>query len=153
MIEKMAYITEMIRPWWITNWLSTADRLYERRPCQRIKVRRYLNLSIEKSAASEACFPSFSTMPTPMWASYIPTSLPPSPTLQVRLPVNYAIFRVIKDFWVGLHRQTQTLGAFVAASQNFSSRLGLVSIRSRVYPSIIRSASCFLSNSESSCSA
>jgi hypothetical protein len=58
--------------------------------------------------------------------------------------VNCAIFRVIKDFWVGLQRQTQTLGAFVAANQNFSSRLGLVSMRSKVYPSIISSASCFL---------
>jgi len=42
-----------------------AERLYEFRPCHMRSLVRWLNWITEKSAASEACFPSFPTIPTP----------------------------------------------------------------------------------------
>jgi len=88
---------------------------------------------IEKSAASEAYLPSFPTIPTPTWDSkIIPTSLPPSPTEQVLLPVNKETFFVTIAFCVGLHLHTQTQGALVATEKNFSSNLGVDKQRSRV---------------------
>jgi len=92
-----------------------------------------LNSSILKSAASEAYLPSLPTIPTPTFASNImPTSLPPSPTLHVLLPVNSPILTTIIAFYVGEHRQTQTDGAIVAALKNLSSRSFLDKNNSRV---------------------
>ena len=54
-----------MRPRWITNCASFAERRYELRPCHRSSFVRWLNCVTEKSAANEACFPSFPTMPTP----------------------------------------------------------------------------------------
>jgi hypothetical protein len=68
---KTAWMTEMIRPRWMTNCESLADRLYELRPCHSRSLARYENWLIEKSAAREACLPSLPTMPMPA-ISYIP---------------------------------------------------------------------------------
>lgn len=65
MEEKTACMTEMIKPRWMTNWASLAERRYELRPCQSSSFVRWLNCVTEKSAASEACLPSLPTMPTP----------------------------------------------------------------------------------------
>lgn len=101
-----------------------------------------------KSAASEAYLPSLPTIPTPTFASRImPTSLPPSPTEQVRLPVNSPILTVIIAFYVGEHLQTQTEGANVAALKNLSSSSFLLKNRSSVYPSIISNVLVFCSKS------
>ena len=140
----------MIKPRWITNWPSTAERLQLSLPCQRINLRKCLNSSIEKSLAREACFPSLPTIPTPTFASrIIPTSLPPSPTEQVLFPVNSPILTVTRAFYVGLHLQTQTEGAKVAALKKRSSNKGSDISSSRVQPSIIRSVLVFYSNSSS----
>jgi hypothetical protein len=63
--EKTACIVEMIKPRWMTNCASLADRLYELRPCHRRSFVKWLNWLMEKSAAKEACLPSFPTIPTP----------------------------------------------------------------------------------------
>jgi len=141
----------MIRPLWITNCDNTEDRLYESRPCQSTSFFRYLNSVMEKSEAREACFPSLPTMPRPICAfRIIGTSLPPSPTAQVRLPVNFPIFLVMMAFYVGLHLQTQTLGAFVAALKKVSSSREFSRHRSSVYPSIMRIVFSCISKSASS---
>lgn len=89
-------------------------------------------------------------MPTPTFDSKImPTSLPPSPTEQVLFPVNSSTFTVIIAFYVGEHLHTHTLGAFVAATKNYSSRLGLAKITSNVVPSIISKVFVFFSKSAS----
>jgi hypothetical protein len=62
---KTAWMTAMIRPRWMTNCESLAERLYELRPCQSSSCVRYENWLMEKSAASEACLPSLPTIPTP----------------------------------------------------------------------------------------
>lgn len=49
----------------MTNCASLAERLYELRPCQTKSLVTNENWVIEKSAASEACLPSFPTMPSP----------------------------------------------------------------------------------------
>ena len=87
-------------------------------------------------------------MPIPTCASkIIPTSLPPSPTAAVLLPVYCIIFLTIRAFWVGLHLHTHTLGASVAVEKNFSSRLLVERIMSKLYPSIISmSFSAFWAN-------
>ncbi len=122
----------------MTNWLITADLLYDKRPCQRISLLKNENYVILKSDARLACFPSFPTIPIPTFASnIIPTSLPPSPTAAVRLPVYWFIFFTISAFYVGLHLQTHTLGAIVADWKNISSIPLLLMHISRVCPSII----------------
>lgn len=87
---KIAYITEMIRPLWMTNCESTADLLQDNLPCHNINFLRYPNSIIEKSAASDAYIPSLPTMPIPT-SDYkiIPTSLPPSPTAAILLLLVY----------------------------------------------------------------
>lgn len=60
------WMTEMMSPRWITNCASLAERLYELRPCQTSSLVRKLNWVMEKSAASDACRPSFPTIPTPV---------------------------------------------------------------------------------------
>jgi hypothetical protein len=68
-MENTAWIIEMIRPLWITNYANTADLLYESLPCHRIKWVKYLNCKIEKSAANEAYIPSLPTIPRPTSAT------------------------------------------------------------------------------------
>ncbi len=63
--ENTACMTEIMRPRWMTNWASFAERRYELRPCQRSSLVRNENCVTEKSAAREACFPSLPTIPTP----------------------------------------------------------------------------------------
>ena len=87
---KIAQITEMIMPRWMTNCESTADLLQLKRPCHKIKFLKYPNSTILKSDASEACMPSLPAMPIPTSASrIIPTSLPPSPTAAILFPLVY----------------------------------------------------------------
>jgi hypothetical protein len=77
----------------------TEDLLYAKRPCQRSRVATCLNLSIEKSEANAAYFPSFPTMPTPTSAAYIiATSFPPSPIDKTVLFVNSLIASVTNAF-------------------------------------------------------
>jgi hypothetical protein len=84
---KVAWITEMIRPLWNTNWESTAEDLYDYLPCQRISFLRKLNYFMEKSEARAAYIPSLPSIPIPTSASrIIPTSFPPSPTAAILLP-------------------------------------------------------------------
>jgi hypothetical protein len=95
----------------MTNCDRTADLLYDNLPCQSNNNLRDLNSRIEKSAAKEACFPSFPTIPTPTWDSkIIPTSFPPSPIEQVLVFVYFFIPRTTKAFWVGEHLQQTTAG-------------------------------------------
>lgn len=135
---KTAWITDMMSPRWMTNWANFADRLYEFLPCHRSNFVRKLNWSIEKSAASDACFPSFPTMPTPTWredsqnapearlsgARNLPTSaawimltsFPPSPMQQTRFFVYSRISLATSAFWVGEQRHATTTGSCVAIS-------------------------------------
>lgn len=139
MMENRAYIIDMINPLWITNWLSTADLLYDKRPCHRTSLLKYWNSLIEKSEAREACFPSLPTIPIPTLDSkIIPTSFPPSPIAAVLLPVYWDIFFVTKAFYVGEHLQTHTDGDFVDSWKNLSSSFLLVKKKSKDYPSIIK---------------
>lgn len=95
----MHWMTEMIKPLWMTNWAITAVFLYASLPCQSKSLDKCLNFKIEKSEAKAACFPSFPTIPTPMSAYWIiPTSLPPSPMPKTILPVYSFTPRVIIAF-------------------------------------------------------
>ena len=62
---KTACITEMINPLWITNYDNKALLLYDNLPCQSNNTFKYLNLSIEKSEAKAAYFPSLPSIPIP----------------------------------------------------------------------------------------
>lgn len=87
---KSAYIIEIIKPLWNTNWLRVAVRLYDSLPCHKINFFRSPNFFREKSDASDAYIPSLPSMPIPTSASKImPTSLPPSPTAAIRFPLVY----------------------------------------------------------------
>jgi len=121
-----------------TNWDKDALRLYERRPCHKRRFLMCSNLSIEKSAASDACFPSLPTIPRPTSASMIiGTSLPPSPTQAMRFPVALMIHFATAAFYMGLQRQTQTEFAFLATLKNLSHKFKFASTTSRVVPVII----------------
>lgn len=77
----------------------------------------------------------------------IPTSFPPSPTAAVLLLVYKLIFLTIIAFYVGLHLQTQTQGAYAAIVKNYISRLFSLKYKSKDYPSIMRIFSVLFSNS------
>jgi hypothetical protein len=64
---------------------------------------------IEKSEASDAYLPSLPTIPKPTSASWIiATSLPPSPTQAMTLPVNCLIDLATSAFYLGEHLQMHT---------------------------------------------
>jgi len=98
---------------------------------------------MEKSAAFEAYFPSFPSIPIPTSDTYIiPTSFPPSPIAQVIYPVHYLIPNVNIAFYLGEHRQQITAGALLAMVKiNFFIFSFDVAV-AIVFPSIIRTVSC-----------
>mmetsp|Transcript_2771 Transcript_2771/g.8937 ORF Transcript_2771/g.8937 Transcript_2771/m.8937 type:complete len:212 (+) Transcript_2771:1028-1663(+) len=107
----------------MTNCPNRAERLYELRPCHRSRRDRKENCRMEKSDASDACFPSLPTMPKPTSAAWImATSLPPSPIAAICLPVAARRSITTSAFWVGEHRQHTTAGAWTAHNAN-SSRI------------------------------
>ena len=107
----MHWMTEIMRPRWITNWAITAVFLYDSLPCHKTSLERYLNFRIEKSEAKAACLPYLPTIPTPISATWIiPTSLPPSPIAKTFLPVWFLTPAVITAFWVGDTLQQMTAG-------------------------------------------
>ena len=131
----------MINPLWITNYASKEDLLYDNLPCHSTNFFKCPNSVIEKSEASEAYIPSFPTIPIPTSASkIIPTSLPPSPIAAILLLFVYFLRRLqIFAFYVGLHLQTQTHGAFIANSKNSACNSSAAfNIVSRLLPSIMR---------------
>lgn len=111
-----------MRPLWKTNCERTAERLYESRPCQRTSFLSWPNSLREKSAASEACIPSFPSIPTPTSHSKImPTSFPPSPIPQILFPPVYSLRAfAISAFYVGEHLHTHTHGARMTSEKNLS---------------------------------
>ncbi len=83
-----AYIIDIIRPRWNTNYDKIALRLYDNLPCHNINFFMSPNFFTLKSDANDAYKPSFPSIPIPTSASkIIPTSLPPSPTAAIRLPL------------------------------------------------------------------
>lgn len=60
----------------MTNCASLALRRYELRPCHVSSLHRKLNCVTEKSAAREACLPSFPTIPTPVNHVYFRANYP-----------------------------------------------------------------------------
>ena len=93
---------------------------------------------MEKSAAREACIPSFPTIPIPTSPTYIiATSFPPSPTQAILFLEYCYIFAATIAFYVGLHLHMQTEGAFFAISKNLSSKEFEDNTIDRDCPSII----------------
>ncbi len=85
---------------------------------------------IEKSEASEACFPSLPTIPIPTSADWImPTSFPPSPIQATLNPENFFTSSVMIAFCVGKHLEQITAGALVAASKNYFWFLSNIMLR------------------------
>lgn len=131
-------MTLMTSPRWKTNYERTADLRQLNLPCHRINFLRCPNSLRLKSEANEACIPSFPSIPIPTSASrIIPTSLPPSPTAAIRLPVYFLINIATYAFYVGEHLQTQTQGALVATLKNSVAKSSYWKIVSKVLPSII----------------
>mmetsp|Transcript_9780 Transcript_9780/g.23236 ORF Transcript_9780/g.23236 Transcript_9780/m.23236 type:complete len:230 (-) Transcript_9780:1999-2688(-) len=133
---------EMMSPRWMTNCESRAVRVYELRPCHSISRATCMNLVIEKSAASDACRPSFPSIPTPTSAAWImATSLPPSPMAAQRLLACRLRSRTISAFCVGAHLQQTTEGQSQATSMNWRGKLSVQSASER--PSITKQAPVF----------
>ena len=131
-------MNEMIIPRCTTNYESEALRLYESLPCQMISFLISQKRRTEKSAASEACMPSLPTMPRPTSAFWImATSLPPSPMHAITLPVLSLMLTATIAFYVGLHRQTQTVLAYCVTLKNFWHNCSSETITLSVPPSII----------------
>lgn len=80
-------------------------------PCHTNSLLMWLNSLIEKSAARDACLPSFPTIPTPTLAAWIMlTSLPPSPMAATGFLVCILSSCTMRALCVGEQRQHTTAG-------------------------------------------
>lgn len=118
---KISWIVPIRSPWWMRMWARIELRIVKFLPWNRINLYKSMNLSILKSADSEACLPSLPTMPIPAWASrIIVTSLPPSPTAAHFFLACLFTILTTWAFYKGPHLQIATDGAMHARDKNLA---------------------------------
>ena len=100
--------------------MSSALRVWQRRPCTKSRRRRLWNCATLTSLLLQACMPSFPATPTPTCAVLIMSaSLPPSPTASVVISGwNTCAYFTIAAFSCGLSRQHTTACALNATWKN-----------------------------------